>query len=407
MDEYVLRHLETCEDVEQELELMREVFGKTECVDLLVKKWIDHHPTMTLEDFLVVKHHDRVVAGLCLIPASWSVGGIPLKVAELGCVATLPEYRNQGLQRKLMNEYHRRAADRSYDLSAIEGIPFFYRQFEYEYALPLDEQTAVRLNQIPNYEQKHTIRTFTHSDIHKGMKLLEQSQRKFLVHSVRGEDIWNMQQKTGMTAEYPFKSYAVEANSEMVAYFRIAQRSESKELILTETSDLNTLVAQSVLGFLKDTARKHGHETIVARTSYYDSFTERVAALAGVQATAYAWQIRVTDYAEAFRKLKPLFEKRLAQSEHSSLNGELNFNFYRYTIWMTVKDGTIGNVERLEKSEERTMRFNPLVFVKLLLGYRSREELESMYPDFIVKPSARSLVDTLFPKLPSHIHNVY
>jgi predicted N-acetyltransferase YhbS len=402
-----LRHLETGEDVEQELELMREVFGKDERVDLLVRKWIDHHPAMKLEDFLVVKHHGRVVAGLCLIPQTWSVGGIPLKVAELGCVATLREYRNRGLQRKLMDEYHRRVADQRYDLSVIEGIPFFYRQFGYEYALPLNEQTTIRLDQIPDYEQKHYVRPFTDSDIKRGMKHLENSQHKLLVHSVRDEDTWNMQQKTSMAGEYLFEGYVVEESSETVAYFRTAERPESKELILAEASDMD-LGIQSVLRFLKEKGKKRGHETLVARTSCHDSLTQRIVAESGAQtAPAYAWQIRITDHVEVFRKLKPLLEKRLAESEHCHLSGELSFNFYRHTVQMRLKDGTIESVERLEESEDRTVRFNPFVFVKLLLGYRSREELENMYPDFIVKPEAKSLIDTLFPKLPSYIHNVF
>lgn len=73
---------------------------------------------------------------------------------------------------------------------------------------------------------------------------------------------------------------------------------------------------------------------------------------------------------------------------------------------MILSDGLVEDVRQTE-IEDRTMRFNPLVFVKLLLGYRSREELEYMYPDFIVRPEAKNLVDVLFPKRPSHIHIVY
>jgi N-acetylglutamate synthase-like GNAT family acetyltransferase len=101
-DTFSAQHLETVDDVEQYLELMRRVFGEKSRVDLQVKKWIDHHPSMTLDDFFVVKHRGMIVAGLCLIPSEWSIGGIRVKVAELGCVGTLSEYRHQGLQQKLM-----------------------------------------------------------------------------------------------------------------------------------------------------------------------------------------------------------------------------------------------------------------------------------------------------------------
>jgi predicted acetyltransferase len=404
-----LTHLETAEDVAQHLELMRSVFGQNSRIDLLVKKWIDHHPTMTLKDFFVIKHRGKMVACLNLIPLKWSIGGIPLKVAELGCVATLPEYRHQGLQRRLMTEYHRRVEEGGYDLSAIEGIPYYYRQFGYEYALPLDEQTRIELEKVPDCEIGHRIRPFNNCDVPKTMQLLAKSQEKFYVHSVRDEGIWRMQEETGMTSEYRFERYAVEENNEMTAYFRVSENPENKGLMVREVTDLTPSMARSIFGFLKDLGRRRGFETLVITASRHELFTKQIMATGeAVQSPPYAWQIRVMDYARVFQKLKPLFEERLAASnEFKHLTMQLYFNFYRYTIQMTTENGAITKIQRLDMCEDRNMRFNPLVFVQLLLGYRSREELETVYPDFIVKTSHKPLVDVLFPRLPSYIHTDY
>ncbi|MBX5328653.1 MAG: GNAT family N-acetyltransferase [Candidatus Bathyarchaeota archaeon] len=90
---FILGHLQE-EDVPQYLELMRAVFGQTSGVDIFTQKLINHHPTMTLKNFLVIKYHEKIVATLNLIPVKWSIGGIPLQVAEMGQVATLAEYRH-------------------------------------------------------------------------------------------------------------------------------------------------------------------------------------------------------------------------------------------------------------------------------------------------------------------------
>jgi predicted acetyltransferase len=116
-----------------------------------------------------------------------------LKVAEMGSVATLPEYRNRGLIRRLVNECHKEVADQGYDLSVIEGIPHFYCQFGYESAIPLNEETAIPLDRLLSHESRLEIRPFTEEDIPKAMKLLAQTQSKFYVHSVRDEQIWKMQ----------------------------------------------------------------------------------------------------------------------------------------------------------------------------------------------------------------------
>jgi hypothetical protein len=106
--------------------------------------------------------------------------------------------------------------------------------------------------------------------------------------------------------------------------------------------------------------------------------------------------------------MKSLFEMRLSQSEFQDLTEKLNLNFRRYTIQMAIEKGKVTGVQRLETCEDRTIGLNPLVFTKLLLGYRNREELEAEYPDFWIRPTHKKLIDVLFPKSPeSYIHVVY
>ena len=407
-DDLTFQHLETDEDIEQNLELMRQVFGQTSGVDTLVKKLITHHPTMTLKDFFVIKHHGKIIASLNLIPVKWSIGGVPLKVAEMGCVATLAEYRHRGLQRRLVKEFHMQATEQEYDLCAIEGIPFFYRQFGYEYAIPLNEETRIRLDQIPDYESKLDIRPFTEKDIPKAMQLLTQSQRKFYIHTVRDEEIWKMQQQTGLTSENKFDSFAVEKDGNMLAYVRISDKPENKELVLREAADTDYYTGKAILKFLKDTGKQRGFETFIANISYLEPLSEQLVTLGAIQRIPpYAWQIRIIDYVKIFKKMKTLFEKRLATSPYCHLTEKLNFNFRRYTAEVSVEDGAITNIQRLESSEDRIIGLNPLVFTQLLLGHRNRNELEMIYPDFGISQSHKHLIDVLFPKLPSHIHSAY
>jgi len=113
------------------------------------------------------------------------------------------------------------------------------------------------------------------------------------------------------------------------------------------------------------------------------------------------------DYVRILQKMQMLFKKRLAASTYCNLTERLNFNFYRYTVQVAVEDGVIADIHRLESSEDRIIGLNPLVFTQLLLGHRSREELEMTYPDCNIRPSHKHLIDVLFQKLPSHIHSAY
>lgn len=401
--------LETDRDVEEYLELIRKVWSEETGVDKLAKKLIDCHPKMSLNNFFVVKDRGRMVSTLNLIPVTWSVGGIPLKVAEMGHVGTLLEYRGKGLIRRLIDEFHRDAKDQEYDLAVIEGIPYFYRQFGYEYAIPLLEETKIRLDQIPEIESGIGIRPFNEADIPKAMTLLAQSQKRFCVHSVRDEHVWRTQHETKIASDpEPFEAYAVEEQAELVAYFRMRENTKDKELILTEITEVDQLSAQAVLNFLKRYGMEHRLQTLSSNISYEEPITEHLVALGAIKRVQpYAWQLRIIDYAKIFEKLKPLFESRLAVSMYHKLSETLSFNFRLFTIQMTIKDGEIVNIQKINTGQRSTIGLNPLAFVQLLTGYRSCQQLEDAFPDVRFDVSHRHLVDVLFPKLPSYIHSAY
>jgi hypothetical protein len=67
----------------------------------------------------------------------------------------------------------------------------------------------------------------------------------------------------------------------------------------------------------------------------------------------------------------------------------------------------VTDIQKLQAGERSPIGLNPLAFVQLLTGFKSREELEAAYPDVRIAQSHRYLIDVLFPKLPSYIHSAY
>jgi predicted acetyltransferase len=407
--DFIVERLDTDRDSVQYFKLLREIWGNELGLDVLAKKLIEYQPNMTLRNIYVVRDKDKMVSTLNLIPVSWSMGGIELKVAEMGFVGTLPEYRGKGLIRKLVEEYHKDVEAQGYDLAVIEGIPYFYRQFGYEYAIPLLEETRLRLDQIPDYESTIRVRQFVDEDVPTAIGLLEKTQEKYFVHSIRDEAIWKAQQRTSIASDpEPFQAFIVEEKGRPVAYFRMREVVKEKELLLTEISEVDQCAAQAVLAFLKEYGLGQGLETLSVNVSYEEPFTEQVLALGGTKRfPVYAWQLRVTDYAKMFEKMKPLLESRLARSMYCRLTETLSLNFRNFIIEVTCKDGKVMGIHRLESGPWSPIGLNPTVFVQLLTGYRSREEMEMAFPDVRIAVSHRDLIDVLFPKLPSYIHSAY
>ena len=126
------------------------------------------HPTTKASDFTVVTDADgRVVSTLNLISQTWAYDGIPFPVGRPELVATLPEYRRRGLVREQMDVIHRKSAARGELVTAITGIPWYYRQFGYEMGLDLGGSRQLFWARLGNDEKtrlsKYTAReTDTH-----------------------------------------------------------------------------------------------------------------------------------------------------------------------------------------------------------------------------------------------------
>ena len=77
------------------------------------------------------------MSALFLIPQVWSYGGVAMPVGQPELIATHPDYRRRGLIRTQFDVVHEwsRAAGQLWQF--ISGIPWYYRQFGYVYALDL------------------------------------------------------------------------------------------------------------------------------------------------------------------------------------------------------------------------------------------------------------------------------
>jgi predicted N-acetyltransferase YhbS len=404
-DGYSFKKPHTDTDVEQVYALMRVVFPH-EDVDGLVRRLLDLYPPLTMDHMFAVTYGDETVASLVLIPQTWVMGGVKLKVAEMGCVATHPDHRGRGLQRMLNKMFDEAAGNGGYDLCALAGIPYFYRQFGYEYSLDLGHKTTIPVSELPDTQPSLKSRGFTEADIPAAAELLDSHNSRYMVHCPRTMPVWMMQHMTGIYNGEPYEGYTLHEGGEMQAYVRIQPRPRDKTLVLKEAA-ATPGAHEQVLAFLRRYCVENGLETIVSTLGYADSISELLAGFGAEQSMPYGWQVKIVDSLRLLEKIAPLLESRLAATKFSGLSERLNLNFRTYSVDLIFESGKAAGVSLSSDCSDRTIGLNPYIFPQLLLGYRSREELEYAYPDVRVAPSRRDLVDALFPKRPSYIHPVY
>ncbi|KAF8940971.1 hypothetical protein BGZ47_007547 [Haplosporangium gracile] len=116
------------------------------------------HPHMSEYDFALVEDttvlqapkpgqspRPLVVAVTCLMLVSGYFGSVDMEWGMPGAVGTLPAYRNRGLVRRMFLDLIHPAAEARGDLLLfIPGIPYFYKQFGYENAVPAKSARLLR-----------------------------------------------------------------------------------------------------------------------------------------------------------------------------------------------------------------------------------------------------------------------
>jgi hypothetical protein len=112
-------------------------------------------------------------------------------------------------------------------------------------------------------------------------------------------------------------------------------------------------------------------------------------------------------------KLAPLFAQRLAHSPWAELTTSLTLNLYRQAYRLRFEQGALAGVDSLGfvdasmGADGGDLCIPPDAFTRLLLGYRTLDELRDAWPDATVWASRRHLLATLFPKFESYLWMPY
>lgn len=88
-------------------------------------------------DFTVVEDTStsEIVSTIVYISQTWNIGGIDTPMGMPEIVGTHPDYRRRGLVRRQFEVMHEWAKQRGHFFNTVMGIPYYYKQFGYEYAL--------------------------------------------------------------------------------------------------------------------------------------------------------------------------------------------------------------------------------------------------------------------------------
>jgi len=378
------------------------------------------HPTVTLDDYTVVEDTKTgaLVSSMVLISQTWSYDGIEVAVGRPEAVATRPEYRRRGLVRAQFEVAHQRSAEKGELCQAITGIPNFYRQFGYEMTVELDGWRSGALGNIPKLkegqEEPFVVRPAREADIPFLVQVYAGGQERWLLSCVRDEATWRLELSGRSDGSDDARLVRVieTPTGAPVGLLVHPNRLWGTDLRLIAYGlrpGVSWLaVTPTVLRYLKLTGeamaaadpKKQFHTVTFGLGDQHPGCRAARRRLPATGAP-YSWYMRVPDLPRFLRHIRPVLERRLAESIAVGHTGELKVSFYRTGLKLAFREGRLETVEPWQpaSSEDGDAGFPGLTFLHLLFGHRSTEELRQTYADCGVWSDAASvLLPALFPK---------
>lgn len=404
-DGLVLRSVRDEHDIRRYVAMTAAVNGGEEAAT--GERLLRHHPGMSGADFFFVEdtRTDEIVSTTCLIPWRYHLQGIEIRAAMLEMVGTRPAYRKRGLVRAQMERFQRAADEGGYDLCIIQGIPFYYRQYGYSYALDAWSYDSLPSWSIPGpYDAlagSLTVRPAVQDDIPALAQLYAAENAGLGLSTLRDAAYWRyLLDRAG----WEVRAWT-DAAGVLQSYAYTTPLKDRAGLRVHEARAKDARAAQAMLADLKGETAGELRISWPASTN----LVQLARSLGSVPKPTYQWLIRFPDVAAWLRRLGPLFARRLAASSYAGLSDELVLNLFKQAFALRFEGGqlcevrSLGFVDASMNADGGDLCIPLDAFVRLSLGYRDLDQLVDAWPDTVIKSHRRHLWDVLFPKMSAYL----
>jgi len=352
----------------------------------------------------------QIVATTCLIPWEMQFEGLRLRAAQMEQVLSHPDFRRKGLIRILVKRFMQEVLERDLDLSFIWGIPYYYRQYGYTYAIEGNSYESLPASRIPNAPQAeaspYSFRQATLSDCQVLTDVYRQCMLPYALSLVRSLKHW---QYLLEYARFPVELIENASTGQAVGYLGACTHPDIPGFSVVESGSLDASAALPALQHLK--TRTTGDVQIFWPQK---SPLARMAHNLGSQPVVTGqWLFNIPRLENFLTKLAPVFEQRIAAAGFFGLTHALTINLFRQAYRLLFDAGiltavqALGFVDTSMGADGGDLCIPPDAFMRLLLAYRSLDELLDAWPDTIIKPQSRNLIDALFPKKDSYLYATY
>ncbi|WP_367127156.1 GNAT family N-acetyltransferase [Saccharothrix sp. HUAS TT1] len=360
---------------------------------------VDHRlvvedPEAGWEACAVVVDGDRVVSTATLLDEVLVLDGLPIPAGQVELVATDEEYEGRGLVRALMGWAHERSAARGQLVNVMLGIPYFYRQFGYTYAIPVPATRPV--TGLPD-GGGHVLRAGAVEDVPAMARLQDAEQARADLSMPHSPALWRW-----LVAREGSAQCLVERDGVPVATGRVTAPDEDGDVRLCEVAAVDGAAARALLALTAPTG-----------------VTERPGSVAGdalepflgpAPEGAESHYVRIGDPVALLEHLRPVLGRRLAAGGFGDGVGEAVVSFYRSHVRLPFEAGEVGPVVpggvMQAPGAAGGAGVAPDMLASLLFGPHGLRGLTARFPDVYPGPNAE-LMHALFPPVRADMMTFY
>ena len=356
------------------------------------------HPDVGPGCFTVAADGDRVVSSLCLLSVELRVGGVPVPVGQPEFVATAAGHEHRGLVRAQMDVVHRWSARRGDLAQVITGIPYFYRRFGYEYAIPFPRARLVTPGTTMSMPEGWSVRRAEPDDAPAIVRLHARALADVPLAATRETEWW----RWSLGVDDPAPSHVAEKDGEVHGTAGIGHGAPGVYDAATTVRAVAYDALDAFNAFLADAATRGKPVAVEERGRQ----TEPVAAISQRHPAHYALYVRVADPVVLLDRLRPVLSERLAASPRAVTSGRLLLSSYSSSIVLTYERGEVVSVEAGPPVQDPVRQGGagvpPDLIATLVFGRYGATALAARYDDVRLGPLA-DLMETLFPRLDADV----
>ncbi len=343
------------------------------------------------ETCAVVVDGDKVVSTATLLDETLFLGDLPIPAGQVELVATDRAYEGRGLVRALMGWAHERSARRGHVMQVMIGIPYFYRQFGYQYTTPIPQARPVL--SVPGMPDGCTVRAAGPDAIAAMTDLQDAVQRRFDLRMPHSPACWR-----ALVARSGSSQVLVERAGRAIGTGRVTAPDDG--VVLGEVA---VSAPEAVAALLAHAAEVAGGKPFEAK----DRDGLLTGHLEAPDADAHDYYVRVPDVVALLEHLRPVLSARLARHDGTD---DVVVSFFRSHVRLRRAAGAVTEIvaggPMQGPASHGGAGVAPDLVGPLLFGPHGIAGLTALHADVYPGPNAE-LMRALFPPVTADLLTYY